>query len=151
MSDVSVTSTVLRDLYIAIIIASPRATSAAATVMINTANTCPVSRKLAAFSMFSDRALGTVYRDKATAVTLTPLNMSSRDIRTAIACFFDRAPYSPIAKSIAPIIRKRSKVIFIDLSQELANPAQLRVAVQTLPRMLEQNLLVIILPMWEYH
>ena len=93
------------------IMASPRATSAAAIVTMNIVNMCPVRRNLDAESTPEDNAYGTVYLDKATALRLIPLNIISNDIKTAIALFLDNAPYIPIEKSIAPIIKKRSRVI----------------------------------------
>ena len=98
----------------AITIARPSATSAAAIVMMNIENTCPVSSRCTIWSPPLDgrpySEAGTVYLENATAAKFTALNISSIDMSTAIALRFDSAPYSPIAKSIAETIRKLSRL-----------------------------------------
>ena len=59
--------------------AQPSAISAAATVMMNTANTCPVRTTLRS----SCNPAGARYLAIATKATLTALNINSMDIRTA--------------------------------------------------------------------
>ena len=57
-----------------------------------------------------------VYLDIATALRFTPLNINSKHIKTDIACFFVKAPYNPMEKRIAPIMRNLSSVKVLPFS-----------------------------------
>src|SRR5579875_3767757 len=77
----------LRVRKMAMMIASPTTTSAAATVMTKNAITCPSTSPL--------------IREKVTSERLTALSISSTDMNTTIALRRTRTPTAPIVNSAA--------------------------------------------------
>ena len=95
------------------IIARPRATSAAATVMINTVNTCPVSKNLEASTKVSGTVYGTVYLDKATAVYFTDyLGLDVSSITELRSEFFKASIEYKVAKNT--LLRLAAKKINLE-------------------------------------
>ena len=80
-------------LYIAMIIASPTVTSAAATRILKIEKTCPVS------------SAGVIKREKATRAMLAAFNISSMHISITTALRLESEPYSPMEKRTADSTR----------------------------------------------
>ena len=96
-------------LYTLITIANPKATSAAAIVIINTANKLPNN------TCAGSKVIGGIYLEAATAAILTAFNINSTDIKIAIILDLIITPVRPIQNKIADIIKNPSNVILFSL------------------------------------